>query len=93
MKISKHQLNKAADQGIISADQANALFDYLKTQPQTGPAFTFTNILYYFGGLIAISAMTLFMNLGWEAFGGWGIFFISIAYAGVGLLLTQKFYT
>lgn len=91
MKISKHQLNKAADQGIISADQANALFDYLKTQPQTGPAFTFTNILYYFGGLIAISAMTLFMNLGWEAFGGWGIFFISIAYAGVGLLLTQKF--
>jgi len=26
--------------------------------------------------LIAIGAMTLFMNLGWENFGGWGIFFI-----------------
>ena len=43
------------------------------------------------GGLVAIGAMTLFMNLGWENFGGWGIFFISLAYAGVGLKLTENF--
>jgi len=35
--------------------------------------------------------MTLFMNLGWEAFGGRGIFFISMGYAGIGLMLTKKF--
>jgi hypothetical protein len=43
------------------------------------------------GGLVAIGAMTLFMNLGWENFGGWGIFFISLAYAGVGFKLTENF--
>jgi hypothetical protein len=43
------------------------------------------------GGLIAIGAMSLFMNMGWETFGGWGIFFISLGYAGVGLKLTHKF--
>jgi hypothetical protein len=91
MRVSKNQLGNAAKQGIISPDQADALFDYLQSQPDTGPAFTFTNILYYFGGLIAIGAMTLFMNLGWETFGGWGIFFISMGYAGIGLMLTQKF--
>jgi len=31
------------------------------------------------------------MKLGWEAFGGYGIFFISMGYAGIGLMLTQKF--
>lgn len=35
--------------------------------------------------------MSLFMNLGWEAFGGWGVFFISLLYAGVGLALTNRF--
>jgi len=71
MRVSKNQLGNAAKQGIISSNQADALFDYLQSQPDTGPAFT--NILYYFGGLIAMGAMALFMNLGWEAFGGWGI--------------------
>jgi hypothetical protein len=42
------------------------------------------------GGLIAIGAMTLFMNLGWESFGGWGIFFISLAYAGIGFKLVGR---
>lgn len=36
-----------------------------------GPAFSFTNTLYYFGGMLAIGAMTLFMTLGWELFGAW----------------------
>jgi hypothetical protein len=35
--------------------------------------------------------MTIFMNLGWESFGGWGIFFISLLYAGVGLKLASVF--
>ncbi|NBX22310.1 MAG: DUF2157 domain-containing protein, partial [Betaproteobacteria bacterium] len=29
----------------------------------TGPRFSFVNVLYYFGGLLAIGAMTLFMTL------------------------------
>jgi hypothetical protein len=91
MKITKTQLGDAARHGILSTDQADALYDYLKHQPGTGPAFNFTNILYYLGGLVAIGAMTLFMNLGWEEFGGWGILCIALIYAGTGLLLTSRF--
>ena len=41
--------------------------------------------------MIAIGAMTLFMNLGWESFGGLGIVFISLFYASVALKLTNTF--
>jgi len=91
MKITREILNDAVDEQIITAEQAERLHAYLQGLPTVGPAFNFTNLLYYLGGLIAIGAMTLFMNLGWESFGGRGIFFISLAYAGVGLKLTGLF--
>ena len=91
MKITRKHLSAAAERGILSEEQADALFDFLRAEPATGPIFDFTHILYYFGGLVAIDAMTLFMNLGWEAFGGWGIFWIALAYAGVGLWLADRF--
>jgi hypothetical protein len=46
----------------------------------SGPAFSLTNTLYYFGGMVAIGAMTLFMTLGWETFGAWGLLAISAGY-------------
>jgi hypothetical protein len=91
MKINRNNLDDAVSQRIITADQATRLYDYLASLPDTGPTFNFTHVLYYLGGLIAIGAMTLFMNLGWESFGGWGIFFIALAYAGIGLKLTHLF--
>ena len=91
MKITQTQLHDAARHGILSSKQADALYDYLQQQPGTGPAFNFTNILYYLGGLVAIGAMSLFMNLGWEAFGGWGILCIALVYAVIGLYLTGRF--
>ncbi len=65
------------------------------TQPQalehaprdTGPRFSFTNTLYYFGGMLAIGAMTLFMTLGWELFGAWGVFALAVGYLGGALLV------
>ncbi len=91
MNITKKHLEKAVSHNILSSEQADELYEFLAGLPGVGPSFNFTNILYYLGGLIAIGAMTLFMNLGWESFGGWGIFFISLAYAAVGLKLTTKF--
>jgi len=44
------------------------------------PVFSFTNTLYYFGGMLAIGAMTMFMNLGWALFGAWGVFALSVGY-------------
>ncbi len=91
MKITQQQLDKAVESEILSRQQATQLLDFLKAQPASGPSFDFTHILYYMGGMIAIGAMTLFMTLGWESFGGWGIFYISLGYAGLGLKLTQHF--
>jgi hypothetical protein len=34
--------------------------------------FSFSHVLYYFGGMLAIGAMSLFMTLAWEVFGAWG---------------------
>ncbi len=91
MKVTRKKLELAVEEKIISPDQAEKLFDFLQALPSSGPSFDFTHVLYYMGGLIAIGAMTLFMNLGWERFGGWGIFFISLAYAGVGFKLAKRF--
>jgi hypothetical protein len=91
VKITPNDLDGAVARGILSADQARALTDYLCARPSQGARFDFTHILYYLGGLIAIGAMSLFMNLGWESFGGWGILFLSLAYAVGGLLLANWF--
>lgn len=91
MQISRTLLAKAVEANIITEQQANALFNFIEQQTEQGPNFTMTNVLYYLGGLIAIGAMTLFMNLGWEIFGGWGIFFLTLLYAVIGLYLSSLF--
>lgn len=91
MKITRKTLQSAVEKDIISSKQADDLIEHLRAHPAIGPTFDFTHVLYYLGGLIAIGAMTLFMNLGWESFGGLGIFFISLIYAGIGILLTNRF--
>ncbi|MDH5632936.1 MAG: DUF2157 domain-containing protein [Gammaproteobacteria bacterium] len=91
MKVTKNSLQEAVKSNIITSVQAEQLLLFLKNQSAGGPVFDLTHVLYYFGGLIAISAMTLFMNLGWETFGGWGIVVISLIYAGIGIKLTNVF--
>lgn len=89
MKVTRGQFDEAVESGLISREQGDALWRFLGERAKDTPGFHFTHILYYLGGLIAIGAMTLFMTLGWEAFGGWGLFFIALAYAGGGLWLTE----
>ncbi|MGY0219693.1 DUF2157 domain-containing protein [Endozoicomonadaceae bacterium StTr2] len=88
-RLSKALLDEAVKQGLLQPDQVAPLHTFLNSQP--GPRFDFTHVLYYFGGMIAIGALTLFMNLGWEQFGGWGIMAISCLYAVAGLGLTNFF--
>jgi hypothetical protein len=91
MKVTHKSMAAAVEEGILSKEQSVSLFEFLKSQPDTGPSFNFTHLLYYVGGMIAIGAMSLFMNLGWESFGGFGIVCISISYALIGLLLANRF--
>ncbi|WP_299183307.1 DUF2157 domain-containing protein [uncultured Neptuniibacter sp.] len=91
MYISKNRLQQAVGKKILSQEQADTLYHFLETDPSNGARFDFTHLLYYLGGLIAIGAMTLFMNLGWESFGGIGILCISLIYAGAGIKLANIF--
>lgn len=90
MRITPKLLQKAVDQQILSAGQAEQLRLFLEHE-QPGPHFDFTHVLYYLGGLLAISAMTVFMTLGWETFGGWGILTLSLIYAAAGIALLHRF--
>jgi hypothetical protein len=89
MKIAPADLDAAAEAGILTAEQAERLAAFLGERQSEVPRFTFTHVLYYLGGLIAIGAMTLFMTLGWEALGGWGLAAIAVGYAVVALRLTH----
>lgn len=102
MTLPKSRLDEAAARGLLQPDQVEPLWAFLAEQAQVPapapastppapaqPAFRLTHILYYLGGLIAIGAMSLFMTLGWERFGGWGLLGIALAYGAGGLWLTE----
>jgi len=87
--VQEADLQAAVHDGLITRTQAQQLwarwtaFGALQVEsapPLRGPSFSFTNTLYYFGGMVAIGAMTLFMTLGWDAFGAWGLLAISFGY-------------
>lgn len=91
MELDRKLLNEATEQGLLSPAQADRLWHFLAQRTADRPAFRMTHILYYLGGLIAIGAMTLFMTLGWERFGAWGLLGIALLYAILGLALTRYF--
>jgi len=90
MELNRGLLRDATKRGLLSEQQADQLWQFLQEIPEDTPSFRITHILYHLGGLIAIGAMSLFMTLGWERFGGWGLFAIALAYAVAGLWLTES---
>jgi hypothetical protein len=55
-------LNAAVDAHIISAEQADQLYRFMAEQGGSEARFDFTHVLYYLGGMLAIGAMTVFMD-------------------------------
>jgi hypothetical protein len=91
MKLDKNDLREAVDRGILDPRQADRLWALLTERHHDSPHFSLTHILYYFGGMIAIGAMSLFMTLGWERFGGLGLTAIALAYAAGAIALLHHF--
>lgn len=91
MRISRASIDEAVARGLLSFEQGGALWNFLVAREQETPSFKPAHILYYLGGLIAIGAMTLFMTLGWERFGGTGLLLIALAYCAIALALTEFF--
>lgn len=99
--IDRTHLAEASAAGIVTPEQAERLWAFLAERVgpgsvvhpslERGPRFTFTNVLYYLGGMLAIGAMSLFMTLGWERFGGWGVAIFSCTYMAVAYVLANRF--
>src|SRR5215216_3580634 len=81
MKVSKKDIRWAVSEGVISKGQAEDLWLALQGRNADRPRFDLPHVAYYFGALVVISAMTWFMTLGWERFGGGGMLLISLSYA------------
>lgn len=93
MEISQQKLNDAVTAKIITPEQALLLEEFMQLQSQSSPRLNVTHVLYYFGGCLAIAAMTLFMGLGWDTFGGAGIVAIAAIYAAIGLTATKALFS
>jgi hypothetical protein len=88
--LRQADLAQAVADGMITQAQAGQLWATWRVQAAAkapapssrapaGPRFGFTNVLYYFGGLLAIGSMSLFMSLGWAALGPFGLLAITLA--------------
>lgn len=89
MHITRATLDEATSKGLLSDEQGQALWSYLLERELDTPSFKAAHILYYLGGMIAIGAMTLFMTLGWERFGGTGLLLVAVFYCAIALTLTE----
>ena len=83
--LHRADLDRAAAQGLLPAPCVGPLWQHLLAtaaapRPVAGPRFNLTNLLYYFGGLLAIGAATLFMTEGWQRLGPGGLLGFSLLY-------------
>jgi hypothetical protein len=104
VKLRWQDLNAAASEGILTPAQARALWQRWSVRGlshaapvaepatrSTGPVFGFTHVLYYFGGMVAIGAMSMFMTLGFERLGAAGLLAIALAYLVACLKVADHF--
>ncbi len=98
VELTLRDLHAAAVDGVITNMQASQLWLRLggsagaqPVGPTPAPSFGFVNVLYYFGGLVAISAMGLFMTLGFESMGAAGLLAIGLAYMVACLKVADHF--
>lgn len=81
MNIQRKDLQTAVERKIITTEQMNRIVEIAAVGSKDSLRFDFIHLLYYFGALIVIGAMGMFMTIGWESFGGGGIFATACAYA------------
>lgn len=81
MRVTRKDIDGAASRGVISPSQAEDLWRVLWERGSDRARFDLPHVAYYLGALVVISAMTWFMTLAWERFGGGGILAISLIYA------------
>lgn len=91
MRIEKDDLKEAANAGLISDEQAIRLWAFWSKMQEDIPRFQLAHVMYYFGGLLAITAVTLFVTQAWESLIGLPLFVLSICLGMLGCAFTYYF--
>lgn len=91
MHIDKDMLNDAGRAGVIPADRVDDLWRFLQQRSASEPGFRLAHVIYYLGGLMALSAMTLFVSLSWHDWAGLPMLMVALLYAALGVVLTHYF--
>lgn len=86
MNIEREDLLAAAEQNLLQQSQVEPLLQFLqhsraRRDKADTPRFNGTNVLYYLGGLLAISAASLFATLAVEALGMRALLVLTVIYA------------
>ncbi len=97
IKISKEDLLTAVSEGVISESQIEPLWKSLSNGPIDNSKvkkiqFNLTNVLYYFGGLLILFAMTWFFADKWVEVGGRAIFKYGLIYCLVFSIIALLLY-
>ena len=84
--VARDDIDRAVAAGVIKADQADALWRFLKVKapaPRQAirPRFDLVHLLWYAGALIVIGAMGLFTTLAFAQLGGAALAVIAVIYA------------
>jgi hypothetical protein len=93
--LARGDLERAVAAGVLGAAQADALWQFLASEPQSlRPRFDLVHLLWYAGALIVIGAMGLFTTLAFAKLGGGVLALIAVVYAvlftGAGRHLWQR---
>lgn len=91
MNISKEGIEKAVKAGILSKEQASKLWAFWDKEQEHIPSFKFAHVMYYFGGFLAISAVTLLVTQAWDTLKGVPLFILSSLLIYLGFALTHYF--
>ncbi len=93
--IEQDDLAEAVDRGILTREQADALWRVALEKGQdtdrADDSSTLSQFLYYLGALIVVGAMGWFMNSAWEILGGAGLFSIAAVYALAFIIAARHF--
>jgi len=89
VELSRKLLEEAVSRKVLEAHQAAALWEYLEERHTETPSFRAAHILFYLGGAVALGAMSLFMNVGWEQHGPGALLVIASCYCLLAIGLTE----
>src|SRR5205085_6962884 len=76
---------------LITEEQANKLIEFWQHDHADVPTFRLTHLLYYFGGLLAISAISLFVTKAWGLLIGLPLFLLTTLFFIFGILMMRYF--